>query len=129
MEVQGREERLIQMLDNLLTNAVDHHTKRTPITVRVARQDGRAIVEVANKGPLLPTDSLVLFDLFRSFRDAKAQEHHHGIGLYLVRLIAQRYGGDVEAENQADGSGVTFRVLLPCAPQPVAEAARTVTHR
>lgn len=130
LEIQGREERVIQMLDNLLTNAVDHHTSGTPITVTVGRRGGRAILEVANKGPLLPADSQVLFDLFRSFRGAKAPEHHHGIGLYLVRLIAQRYGGEVEAENQADGSGVTFRVLLPCAPQPVAEpACPVVTHR
>jgi hypothetical protein len=46
-----------------------------------------------------------------------------------VKLIAQRYGGHVEAANQADGTGVVFRVYFPGMYPPVAAPASAVTHR
>jgi len=129
LAIRGREERVIQVLNNLVTNAVDHHAQGTPIIVRLARKDGSVFLEVANKGRLLPAEPEGLFDLFRSFRDANPQEDHHGIGLYIVKLIAERYGGHVEAANQADGTGVVFRVYFPGMYPPVAAPASALTHR
>lgn len=45
------------------------------------------------------------------------RDGYQGIGLYVVKLIAERYGGFVEAHNRPDGNGVTFRVALPRIPQ------------
>jgi signal transduction histidine kinase len=129
LAIIGREERVAQMLNNLVTNAVDHHAQGTPIAIGLARKDATACLEVANKGPLLPAEPEVLFDLFRSFRDARSQGEHQGIGLYIVKLIAERYGGHVEVANQADGTGVVARVYFPCWPPPVAAPASAVTHR
>lgn len=123
LPVSGRDDLFIQLLNNLVANAVDYHVEGTPIVISLARQRDFAVLEVTNTGPLLPTNRNDLFDLFRSFRDARTREGHHGIGLYVVKLIAEGYGGSVQAENLADETGVVFRVAIPCVAGQGAEAS------
>jgi len=70
---------------------------------------GRPAVE--NHGPPLSPEDDAFFDLFASFRVLTDPASKRGLGLYLLRLIAERYGASARAEDIADG--VRFKVLLP----------------
>jgi two-component system sensor histidine kinase ChvG len=71
-------------------------------------------LEVVNRGPELPQAMRhQLFDSLVSVRKGQDQKPHLGLGLYIVMLVAEFHGGRVEAENLADGSGVSIGVVLP----------------
>jgi signal transduction histidine kinase len=116
--VQGNPERIFQLLQNLLNNAVDHHEPGTPIRVTIGRAGTWVRLAVENQGPTLPPKGDAIFDLFASFRAQTDPASKRGFGLYLVRLIAERYGGSARAEDLPGGEGVCFEVLLPLACSP-----------
>jgi signal transduction histidine kinase len=113
--IEAVEERLIQVLDNLVSNAVDHCDKDTPIIIRAGPGDGHYVMHVINQGQALPEDKLAIFDLFTSFRKDNRAETNRGIGLYIVRLIVEGLGGSVEARDRWDSRGAEFTVSLPLA--------------
>jgi len=115
--LSGAPELFAQMLDKLVENAVQFTTDGE-VDVRVERDDGAATLAVANVGPPLPAGMEDrLFESMVSVRDASADTVPHlGLGLYIVRLIAQFHGGAAHAANRADGRGVCVRVRLPLAP-------------
>ena len=107
--------RIEQLLDKIVDNAIDFHRTNSPIKVQLDKGRDFLSITVANRGPLLPPgveDSL--FDSMVSHRGQHSQLHF-GLGLYVVRLIAEYHGGSVQARNLSDGSGVAFVVLLPLA--------------
>lgn len=112
--VDGSPDLAAQMLDKLLSNAVEFADGRA-IAVRVARQGGSAVLTVANEGPLLPADMQGrLFESMVSVREGGGSSGPHlGLGLYIVRVIAQFHRGSARAENRADGSGVVVTVTMP----------------
>jgi len=116
-EVQffGAPELIAQMLDKLCANAVEFAAPGTPIVVALLRQETVLRLVVANEGPTLPaTMQERLFDSMVSVRDKRGDgEPHLGLGLYIVRLIAEFHGGRAEADNRPDGRGVTVSVSLP----------------
>ena len=70
-------------------------------------------ITVANRGPILPAKAeKSLFDSMVSHR-GQQNRLHFGLGLYVVRVIAEHHGGFVRALNLADGSGVAIVVQLP----------------
>ena len=107
--------RIEQLLDKLIDNAVDFHRANSPIKVQLDVQRGNLRIVVANRGPLLPAD--VAGSLFESMVSRRAPRHdlHFGLGLYVVRLVAQQHGGSAHAVNLVDGSGVAIIVRLPLA--------------
>jgi dedicated sortase system histidine kinase len=112
--VDGAPDLVAQMLDKLLANAVEFAAGGA-IDVRVEASDVAVSLVVANDGPPLPEGMEErLFDSMVSVRPrADAHEPHLGLGLYIVRGIAQFHGGDATAANKADGSGVVMTVTLP----------------
>ena len=76
-----------------------------------------AHVEVENEGPLLPEGMRErLFDSMVSVRAQSGGETPHlGLGLYIVRLVAEFHGGGARAENRTDGKGVVVTITLPLA--------------
>ncbi len=102
-----------QALDKLISNAVDFHTESTPIRLQLAQEKQQQVeIKVINQGPPLPeTGSESLFQSMTSLRTQKDGEPHLGLGLYLVKLIAEFHGGEAKAEN-IDG-GVCFSINLP----------------
>jgi two-component system sensor histidine kinase ChvG len=70
---------------------------------------------VENEGPPLPGGmEAQLFDSMVSLRDAAAPRRTHlGLGLFIVRLVAQAHGGTASARNLAPGSGVSFGIEVP----------------
>jgi dedicated sortase system histidine kinase len=111
----GAPELIAQMLDKLVANAVEFAKAGTPIEVTLEREIAAVRLAVSNTGPPLPAGmGSRLFDSMVSVRDERAAgEAHLGLGLYIVRLIAEHHGGRASAANRADGEGVTVSVVLP----------------
>ena len=69
---------------------------------------------VRNPGPVLPENMKTqLFDSLVSLRTEKSDQPHLGLGLNIVRLIAEYHGAQVAADNLSDQSGVQFRISFP----------------
>jgi len=110
----GAPEMIAQMLDKLVANAVEFSAAGTPIVVRLERGDTDLRLSVENEGPLLP-DAMGgrLFDSMVSVRgDQVSDAPHLGLGLYIVRLIAEAHRGRAMAQNREDGRGVVVSVAL-----------------
>ena len=68
---------------------------------------------VTNYGPGIPTEKSVnIFDSMVSIRETDTRMHF-GMGLYVVRVIAEHHGGSVSASNLPEGNGVTVLIKLP----------------
>jgi signal transduction histidine kinase len=101
--VLGSPEQLAQMLDKLIENAVDFTPPGARITLRVVPRGRVVAIQVDNPGSRLPRNlDGTLFDSMVSGRGA-AGASHLGLGLYIVRLIAERHRGRVRAMELDDG--------------------------
>ncbi len=105
--------RVEQMLDKLVDNAVDFHRSDTPIRVHLECYGDIAQIAVANRGPALPEAKLQsIFDSMVSHRGPD-NRLHFGLGLHVVRIIAEHHGGTAMAMNLEDRSGVVLLIRLP----------------
>ena len=119
--VLGDEQRLRQVLANLVNNALTHTPEGSPVEVRVggASLDGRpgAAVEVVDHGPgLTPEQAERVFERF--YRADPARSHADGgtgLGLSIVAALVAVHGGTVGVDS-VPGRGARFRVVLPLAP-------------
>jgi signal transduction histidine kinase len=99
-------------IGNLLANAGSFADEASTVEVTVDVNGSRAAIKVTNQGPQLDRDAETLFGAFASTRSDPSSDHQ-GLGLYLVRLIAEQHGGTAAIANLADGSGVQASILLP----------------
>ncbi len=105
--------RVEQLLDKIIDNAIDFHHPGSPIKVQLDDYGDSLQITVANRGPVLPLiDGEALFESMVSHRGPQSRLHF-GLGLYVVRVIAEYHGGSVRAANLADSSGVAIMVRLP----------------
>jgi len=112
--LEGAPDLIVQMLDKLVDNAVDFSAARSVIAVRVRHEPGWAVIEVENPGPPLPVAAEGrLFESLWQSRTGRDSRPHFGLGLYVVRLIADFHGGEARAMNLPGGMGVRFTVRLP----------------
>ena len=109
--------RIEQLLDKLIDNALDFHRANSPIKIQIDMHRESLRLVVANRGPTLPADAGTLFESMVS-RRAPANDVHFGLGLHVVRAIAEHHGGTASAVNLVDGSGVAIIVRLPLAQRP-----------
>jgi len=118
--VLGDRQRLTQAVMNLARNAVEH----TPETAAVslgARANGEwARIWVADTGPGIPeADQARLFDRFARGEPGRRRTGGAGLGLSIVKAIAEGHGGSVELES--GGTGTTFTIVFPIAGPGEAE--------
>ena len=111
----GLPDTFAQLLDKLVQNAIDFATAGTPIGISVSSTTNFVTLSVINEGPCLtPAVSASLFSSMVSSR-IEGAETHLGLGLYIVRVIAEFHGGGVSAKNLPDKSGVQITVQVPVA--------------
>jgi signal transduction histidine kinase len=112
-----------RIVENLVTNALKYGEEQRPVTVRLRALGDCARIEVHNWGNPIPESELA--SLFESFeRSHRSQDRvGWGIGLTLVRGLAEAHGGRVEVESTVD-RGTTFSVALPRCSRPRAEVER-----
>jgi two-component system, OmpR family, sensor histidine kinase ChvG len=112
--IRGAPDLLVQLLDKLIENAVDFCPAAGVITVRLERTMGNYALQVQNDGPPIPQALHGrLFESLFEQRQDRDDKPHFGLGLYIVRLVAEFHGGTAVADNRADGSGAIFTVTLP----------------
>lgn len=113
--MRGSPELIAQLLDKLMDNAVDFAPPGAPITIALACDPRACRLSVRNEGPLLPPqiNDERLFESLVSGRSSDADRPHLGLGLYIVRLIADFHHGAVAAANLPDSAGVVVTVELP----------------
>jgi dedicated sortase system histidine kinase len=111
---RGAPDLMVQLLDKLIENAVDFCPQDGTVAVRLERVQANYCLQVGNDGPLIP--EVLMGRLFESLfeqRQGEDDKPHFGLGLYIVRLIAEFHGGTAVAANRDDGSGVIFTIMLP----------------
>lgn len=110
--VRGSRERLGQVFENLLSNAISFAPAGSAVEVAVIpRRDG-CVVTVSDRGPGIPEAHLKrIFERFFTYRPVSGRGDHVGLGLAIVRRIVEGYGGSIAARNRA-GGGSTFEVRL-----------------
>ena len=121
-EVAIGADRLMQILLNVVENAIKHGRDRGRVYVSVAPLDARYVeVRVDDDGPGVPLDEReIVFTLAR--RGTSARSRGTGLGLAVVRLMLERIGGEVDVTSSLMG-GAQFRVRLPLMSAPNDEAA------
>jgi signal transduction histidine kinase len=112
--VRGDADRLRQVFDNLLRNAVKYSPGGQPVDVTVTTQGDAFRVAVRDRGIGIPDDEQQkLFERFsRASNARRAKIAGSGIGLFIVKMIVDRHGGSVAAQSKL-GGGSTFLVTLP----------------
>ncbi|MFC3194469.1 ATP-binding protein [Marinicella sediminis] len=114
--MQGSAELIAQLVDKLVQNAIDF----TPpdgfikLAVRIREDQQTFRLSVTNSGATIAAERLpVLFDSLTSFRDQKTDQPHLGLGLFLVKLIADFHQADISVHNTSDPDGVCFILSGP----------------
>jgi PAS domain S-box-containing protein len=108
------EDRLAQLLGNLLNNAIAYGTPKSPVRVETRGLDGDVLLEVANQGePIAPEQLKRLFRPFERGENLAASAGRSiGLGLYIVDAIVRAHGGRIDVRSTAE-EGTTFTVRLP----------------
>ncbi|MGI5861331.1 MAG: PAS domain-containing protein [Myxococcales bacterium] len=136
--VQGDADRLQQAVLNLLTNAIKFTEPGHRIRVRLSEAHGagppspnaptgrRAWIEVQDEGIGIPREVLPrIFGLFEQAGTAPQRKAGLGIGLAMVKSIAEKHGGRVWAESEGPGTGSRFVIELPLIEPPEPSALTT----
>ena len=102
------------ILINLLANAVEYSPEGEAIEVRVATVQEQLHLQVRDGGPGIPAaQQSTIFDRFRQLQSGPAKGHRgHGLGLSIVRSLAELLGGTIELES-APQKGSRFHLILP----------------
>ena len=120
LPIDGAPDLIAQMLDKLVGNAHEFAAPNAAITITLIRVGDSARLTVENEGPPLPQGMHErLFDSMVSVRPGTGGDVPHlGLGLYIVRLIAEFHEGTARADDRPDGRGVAVTVEIPAASGP-----------
>jgi signal transduction histidine kinase len=111
-EVEGDPFLLREMLNNLLDNAVRYTQSGGQVTVRIARSSGGPMVSIEDNGPGIPdSERARVFERF--YRVLGSGAEGCGLGLAIVREIAQSHGAEVSLTPGADGTGTIATIVFP----------------
>jgi signal transduction histidine kinase len=102
-------DRMVQVLGNLLNNALKFTPRGGAISVRARRREALIELEVSDTGPGIPADKLET--VFERFKQVSADRRGLGLGLYISRVITEAQGGRIWVESTL-GSGSTFHLTL-----------------
>jgi signal transduction histidine kinase len=120
--VQADKVRLFQVLSNLVRNALKF-TKEGTVTISLEEKDGQAIIRVKDEGEGI--DAEIFPKLFGKF--VSKSEQGTGLGLYVSKGIIEAHGGKIWAENNREGKGATFTIVLPGAKRATFENQQEIS--
>ncbi len=107
------ETKILQVVNNLLTNAVKYSPAGSEIMVSAARADGSLRVSVADQGAgIPPAEQARLFQPFERLREHRSNQPGLGLGLLVSRRLVEAHGGKIWVESEV-GRGSTFSFTLP----------------
>jgi signal transduction histidine kinase len=109
---RGESRSIVQILVNLIGNAVRYTSERTAVTISYEREGPNVLVHVADEGPGIdPADQQRIFE---PFQQARGGTEGSGLGLAISRRLAQSMGGDIRLDSEP-GRGARFTLVLPAA--------------
>lgn len=114
--VYGDPDALIQLLDKLLNNALEHGDESFPVRVELSVQGGRCFLSISNVGDALPANVQRIFEPFVSNKAGRTSAGNLGLGLFVARTIAEHHAGTLTAQPllRTDGlTGARFTLELP----------------
>jgi signal transduction histidine kinase len=118
-ELEADEDLVLEAVDNLISNAIKYSWPESRVWVAIERQPSAIQLEVRDKGQGLSVEDATR--VFGRFQRLSAKptggEESTGLGLYIVRAIAERHGGSVTADSAGRGKGARFSLVLPLNPQ------------
>lgn len=122
VDIVGDREELRGAIVNLLDNAVKFSGDQVDVEVDVRRDGDRALLRVRDRGPgLPPLEAKRIFRRFYRIPGPLTQRiKGTGLGLFIVQSAARRHGGRAYAQSEGPGTGATFSLELPVAPQEAA---------
>ncbi|MGB7874784.1 MAG: ATP-binding protein [Anaerolineales bacterium] len=116
VKVRGDADRLTQVLDNLLDNAIRHAPEESTVKVSVQNEEHGVRCEIIDQGPGIPVQHLPF--IFERFYRADTSRNRHtggsGLGLSIVRSLVLAQGGRITADS-IEGQGTTITFWLPTA--------------
>ncbi|MEX2372164.1 MAG: ATP-binding protein, partial [Dehalococcoidia bacterium] len=122
LRVHGDGERVLEVLSNLLDNAVRHAPEGSTVTLSAAPEAGLVCFTVRDQGPgITPQERARIFERFYT-GDRARPEGGAGLGLAIARHIVSRHGGEIWVADESPGAALCF--TLPAAGAP--EAGRTI---
>jgi two-component system, OmpR family, sensor histidine kinase ChvG len=111
--VRAARERLAQVFENLLANAVSFAPDESAVDVHLTAIEGTCVITIDDCGPGIPETHLQrVFERFFSYRPRGGRRDHVGLGLAIAKQIVEGYGGTITASNRSTG-GARFEVRLP----------------
>ena len=111
--VTGIENRLEQVVANLLDNSISFSGNNSKIDIEISEISNNFVLLVKDEGPGFSERSTdKIFKRFYSNRPTKFGEHS-GLGLNIVKNIVELHKGTISASNRADSNGAQMQVLLP----------------
>lgn len=119
--LQADAARMQQALSNLLSNAVQHGNRRSPVSLTADGEVDAIVVKVCNSGDPIPPDALqAIFEPLVQTPNASSEAHERsrtslGLGLFIVREIVLAHGGSITVESSV-ALGTVFTIRLPRAP-------------
>ena len=124
--------RIVQVLNNLFSNAARHSPESSPIRVSAARDGVHVAISVKDKGRGLSADQLQY--LFRKHADVGSAEPEHGLGgaglgLAICKGLVEAHGGRIWAESDGVGRGARFTFTVPVAEEAHAAAVESSPGR
>lgn len=103
----------MQVLANLVGNALRHTPDGGQIALAASETGGRVVLSVTDSGPGIPVEDLPhIFERFYRGDKARVDDGASGLGLAIARSLIEAHGGQIAAENVATG-GARFTITLP----------------
>ncbi len=119
--VMADRRRIVQVLNNLLSNAARHAPEPTPIRVAAVREDAHVAVSVSDEGSGVAPERLP--HLFSKHAGAgQGATAGHGLGLAISKGLVEAHGGRIRAESPGAGRGMTVTFTIPVAGEAAAAA-------
>ena len=113
--VMADERRIVQVLNNLISNAARHSPETSPIEVGAAREGAFVALWVADQGRGFEPGRLP--HLFQRYAEAGARDAGFGLGLVICKGLVEAHGGRIRAESAGPGLGARFTFTLPAAEE------------